>query len=84
MDTMYELTEAECEAVGGGSDGQNVAIRNHITGSGPGHNLGAAIRSMPGIPTTTGKLVSALVHGTVDIPPLPSPNAIWGFGLHFG
>jgi hypothetical protein len=84
MDTMYELTEAECEAVAGGGDGQAVAIRNHITGSGPGFDLGAAVWSMPGIPTTTGKTVSHEVHGTMIAGPLPSPEAIWGFGLGFG
>jgi hypothetical protein len=36
MDTFYELTEAECEAVAGGGAGQSVAFVNHFSGGGPG------------------------------------------------
>jgi hypothetical protein len=36
MDTLYELTEAECEAVGGGAGGQIVALFNHVSEHGPG------------------------------------------------
>jgi hypothetical protein len=32
MDAMYELTEAECEAVAGGTGGQIVASFNHNSG----------------------------------------------------
>jgi hypothetical protein len=55
MDTLYELTAAECEAVAGGFDfnvgqgggvGVHVSIFNRITGTGPGdvlHN-GSVVR----------------------------------------
>ena len=58
MDTLYELTEAECAAVAGGSGGQIVASFNHNSGffgaaafhasAGPGfflHDLGGRVVS---------------------------------------
>jgi len=37
MDIIYELTEAECEAVAGGLGGASVAFLNHSSGTGPGN-----------------------------------------------
>jgi len=54
MDTMYELTEAECELVAAGGQGKNVAFFNHNTGTGPGHVL------------QTGPLVRLEVHAVQD------------------
>jgi hypothetical protein len=57
MDAMYELTEAECEAVAGGAGGQIVAEFNQASGAGPGfffHN---------------GKHVSSDVHLVQTFPP---------------
>ena len=73
MDTLYELTESECEAVAGGGTlhvgqggggGVNVAKFDHFTGTGPGHVL------------QNGPLVSFEVHavqsGTTSFAPLSS------------
>jgi hypothetical protein len=73
MDTTYELTEAECEAVAGGAtlhvgqgDGGGVSVAkfNHFTGTGPGNVL------------QNGPLVSFEVHavqsGTTSFAPLTS------------
>ena len=58
MDTLHELTKAECEAVAGGSGGMNVALFNHNTGS-----PGSAGRSEgPGKVLHNGPLVSFEVH----------------------
>ena len=67
---MYELSEAECDMVAGGSGGTNVAIFNHNTGSpgSPGRSEG------PGKVLQNGALVSFEVHsvqsGTVAFAPL--------------
>lgn len=58
MDAIYELTEAECEVVSGGSGGMNVALFNHNTGS-----PGSTGRSKgPGNVLHNGQLVSFEVH----------------------
>jgi hypothetical protein len=58
MTSIHELTEAECEAVAGGSGGMNVALFNHTTGSPgtPGRSAG------PGSVLHNGPLVSFEVH----------------------
>ena len=62
MDTIYELTDAECEAVAGGSGGTNVALFNHNTGS-PGSDEQSA---GPGHVLHNGPLVSFEVHAVQD------------------
>ena len=62
MDIIHELTEAECEAVAGGSGGTNVALFNHNTGS-PGS---AGPSAGPGKVLHNGPLVSLEVHAVQD------------------
>jgi hypothetical protein len=72
MTSIYELTEAECEAVAGGSGGMNVAKFNHNTGS-PGSTGKSA---GPGSVLHNGPLVSFEVHavqsGTTAFSPMLS------------
>jgi hypothetical protein len=62
MDAMYELTQAECDMVAGGSGGTNVALFNHNTGS-PGS---AGPSSGPGKVLHNGSLVRFEVHAVQD------------------
>jgi hypothetical protein len=81
IDTLYELTEAECEAVSGGTNGQIVAEFNHGSHSGPGLFLGQDERLLPGLFGSVGNLVSHEVAGVKTITgPISVP--VWGFGLH--
>jgi hypothetical protein len=83
MDTFYELTEAECEMVAGGGDGQFVAARNLASGTGPGQPLAFDLHNIiPGSGAKVGPIVSGAVHRTMSLEhTLPSPDNLWGF--HF-
>jgi hypothetical protein len=70
METMHELTEAECEGVTGGGGGQTVALFNHNSGVfGASGNPNAS--AGPGFffePQAGPRAVSSAVHFVQSLP----------------
>jgi len=79
MDTLYELTEAECEAVAGGAGGQIVAEFNHFRDHGPGFFV-----HIPGSETGTGAHTGKVVSSEVHLVQTFGPNVtepFWKMGM---
>ena len=70
MDTLYELTKAECEAVAGGAGGQIVAQTNHNSGFfGPSGSFHASTGPGFFLHQFGGRVVSEVVDLVQDLAP---------------